>query len=139
MVTHEREPNTRTQDDILGTSGSTVEEALANLSLCGFQGLLTSGGPGRAIENIATVAHIIRAARASGQSLREIIVGGGVRSSNMRELAETLPRGQSSQAAAAGLSVWFHSSCLTEPSVSDEVDGEELRRIAECVTVVASA
>lgn len=48
----------------------------------------------------------------------------------MKELAEVcLPRVQT----RAGLEVWFHSSCLTAPAVSDAVDVEELRLIVERV------
>ncbi|CAN8095146.1 unnamed protein product [Discula destructiva] len=130
----------RAFDDVLGSGGSTVEEALSDIARCGFTGLLTSGGPGRAIDNVDTLARIIRAA-APASRLREVIVGGGVRSANVRELAAALlPRGRRSE-EAAGLEVWFHSSCVTErsagPSGSQLVDEEELRLIAEYVKVVS--
>lgn len=122
----------KTQDDVLGSAGSTVEEALSDLAVCGFKGLLTSGGPGRAIDN---VDRVIRIVRASASSLREIIVGGGVRSSNICELAEVLlPRGR--EALPTTPEIWFHSSCLTKAGTSEEVDKSEFSSIAGQVKAV---
>lgn len=57
-----------------------------------------------------------------------------MRSSNVRALAEALP--PQTVGAQAGPEVWFHSSCLTEPSVSEVVDREELSRIGEAIDAV---
>lgn len=116
----------------MGSGGSTVEEALSDLAICGFKGLLTSGGPGRAIDNIDTVSRIVRAAP---QSLREIIVGGGVRSSNVRELAEALvPQGR--EPSPMTPVIWFHSSCLTNAVAGEKLDEEEFRSIAGHVKAI---
>lgn len=109
-----------------------------DLAACGFAGLLTSGGPGRANDNVHTVARIVRAAP---QSLQEVIIGGGVRSSNVLELAEALvPHGRTSLVVATPR-VWFHSSCLTGAAAcaGEEVDEEELRSIAERVKAIYNA
>ncbi|KAJ4389217.1 hypothetical protein N0V93_006680 [Gnomoniopsis smithogilvyi] len=122
----------RAFDDVLGSGGSTVEEALSDLAVCGFKGLLTSGGPGRAIDNIDIVSRIVRAAP---QSLREVIIGGGVRSSHVRKLAEVLLP-QSRETLPTTTDIWFHSSCLMNASASEEVDKQELSSIAEQVKAV---
>lgn len=121
------------QDDILGSAGSTVEEALADLAVCGFKGLLTSGGPGRAIDNTDTVSRIVRAAP---QSLGEVIIGGGVRSSNVRELAEVLLPQIRESLSTTPAQLWFHSSCLTNAGASEEVDKGEFSSIAGQVKAI---
>lgn len=84
------------------------DTALADLIRCGFASILTSGGPSsdRAIEcvdRLANLAHrlylLVLRSQNSHNPL-QIIVGGGVRSNNIRILRET------SQARA------FHSSAL---------------------------
>lgn len=117
------------QDDILGSGGSTPEQALTDLGTCGFRGLLTSGGPGSAAANAETLRVILRAAPQAG--LAEIIVGGGVRSSNVGQLrTEILPASETA-GAEPRLAVWFHSSCLTSLGESDVVDTVELKAIVE--------
>ncbi|KUI71418.1 hypothetical protein VM1G_07230 [Cytospora mali] len=108
----------RAFDDVL--SSSAVEEALNAVAGCGFDGILTSGGPGSAADNVETLSRVLRNA-----ADLEIVVGGGVRSSNVRAL-----RGGLRQAVAPGGSrVWFHSSCLTALSGKEGVDEEEVERI----------
>lgn len=115
--------NPFSQDDVLGSAGSTPEEALADLDTCGFRGLLTSGGPGSAADHTETLRDIIRSAT---PSLGAIIVGGGVRSSNVQKLRESLLSREGTP-----VHVWFHSSCLTNTAESDVVDETELRAIVE--------
>ncbi|KUI60821.1 hypothetical protein VP1G_08015 [Cytospora mali] len=108
----------RAFDDVLGSGlpSPTVDEALNAVAGCGFDGILTSGGPGSAADNIETLSRVLRNA-----ADLEIVVGGGVRSSNVRVL-----RGGLRQAVAPGGSrVWFHSSCLTALS-GEGVDEEEV-------------
>ncbi|KAJ4423485.1 hypothetical protein N0V82_001810 [Gnomoniopsis sp. IMI 355080] len=122
----------RAFDDILGGAGSTVEEALSDLAICGFKGLLTSGGPGRASDNVEKVLQIVRS---SAPTLREIIVGGGVRSSNICEMADALlPPGR--KALPTTPEIWFHSSCLTNAGASEEVDKNEVSSIVGHVKAV---
>lgn len=124
------------QDDILGTGGSTPAQALADLDACGFHGLLTSGGPGAAPDNVGALREVLGAAR-----LGEVIVGGGVRSANVGGLAaeDALLRAAAGGEGGGGgereqrprVAVWFHSSCLTRPGESDVVDQAELRAIVD--------
>ncbi|ETS79787.1 hypothetical protein PFICI_09640 [Pestalotiopsis fici W106-1] len=79
------------------------EEALEELVRLGFNGILTSGGPGDAVDNIPRLVQILEKA---GNRM-EIILGGGVRSSNITGLRE----GIGSSLATPGY--WAHSSCLT--------------------------
>lgn len=118
------------QDDILGSGGSTPEQALADLGTCGFHGLLTSGGPGSAAANADTLRAILRAAPRVG--LAEVIIGGGVRSANVARLrAEVLPAAETAPGVVPRLEVWFHSSCLTSVGETDVVDEVELKAIVE--------
>ncbi|PSR77492.1 hypothetical protein BD289DRAFT_456661, partial [Coniella lustricola] len=152
-------------DDILGSQGATPEVALADLATCNFHGLLTSGGPGSAADHPETLSRIIRAAGGGGGGsgsggggrLREIIVGGGVRSSSVAQLSDVLALddlGASGSSSGDAVRVWFHSSCLTgnrgmpnsddlvgvdaeelekEKEDADVVDGEELRAIVRAL------
>ncbi|KAK7912051.1 CutC family protein [Apiospora marii] len=95
------------------------ETALASLIQMGVDGILTSGGPGNAVQNSATLRKIIAKA---GDSI-EIIAGGGVRSGNVGGLC--LQLGMDRQADGRGS--WVHSSCLT--GGKDEVDVAEVQKI----------
>ncbi|KAL1881807.1 hypothetical protein Daus18300_000860 [Diaporthe australafricana] len=108
----------RAFDEVLGSGGSSVGEALRSVKACGFDGVLTSGGPGSAVDNIDVLCRVIHAAAAEGV---EVIVGGGVRSSNAQLLDDRLPR-------PGGSRLWSHSSCLTKQSV-DCVDVDELKSL----------
>lgn len=104
----------RAFDDLIGSLSGTAgswEQALEDVIACGFDAILTSGGPGRAPDNIKVVKEVIAAA--NGRI--EIIVGGGVRSQNVRDIAESI--GDSKGA-------WFHSSCLTSSSGAEVDEGE---------------
>ncbi|ROV92718.1 hypothetical protein VSDG_06627 [Cytospora chrysosperma] len=120
----------RAFDDVLGSSSSsssnTVERALRAVAACGFDGVLTSGGPGRAADNAEALSLVLRRAVPAGL---EVIVGGGVRSSNARALrGALLCGGGGGGAVPGGARVWLHSSCLTARS-GGEVDEEEVARI----------
>ncbi|KAK7959501.1 CutC family protein [Apiospora aurea] len=96
------------------------EKELASLVQMGVDGILTSGGPGNAAQNMATLKRIIAKA---GDSI-EIIAGGGVRSSNVGELRSKLGMSRDGD----GTESWVHSSCLTGGS-NDEVDVAEVQKI----------
>ncbi|KAK8079124.1 hypothetical protein PG994_002931 [Apiospora phragmitis] len=107
-----------------GTSGTVTEweNALASLVQMGVDGILTSGGPGNAAQNIATLRKIMAKA---GDSI-EIIAGGGVRSGNVGELCSKIDLGRGGR-GSDGKEPWVHSSCLT--GGDDEVDATEVRKI----------
>ncbi|KAF7523641.1 hypothetical protein G7054_g11695 [Neopestalotiopsis clavispora] len=79
------------------------QEALAELVRLGFDGILTSGGPGDAVDNVSEVIQILEEA----DNKIEIILGGGLRSSNIARLRERI----GSSLTVSGY--WAHSSCLT--------------------------
>lgn len=109
----------RAFDEVLGRdSGSQVDETVQSVRVCGFDGVLTSGGPGSAVDNLGVLAQVVQAA---AMEHVEVIMGGGVRSSNVQVLREKLPRPEGSR-------VWFHSSCLTKQS-TDVVDADELDKL----------
>lgn len=106
----------RAFDDVVGSNASYADDgwegALEAIISCGFVGILTSGGPGDAVDNAAQLERIVE--RAAGRV--EIIVGGGVRSSNIDELA--------AQLSWKDLTVWFHSSCLKTDGQGTRLDAE---------------
>lgn len=59
-----------------------------------------------------------------------MIVGGGVRSTNVDELKGSL---LGAIPDAGGLQVWFHSSCLTRTGEGDVVEEEEVRGIVRAL------
>lgn len=99
------------------------QEALEELVACGFDGILTSGGPGNAADNVETLNRILDTA---GDRI-EIIVGGGVRSTNVEGLAKDLRLD-----ARTGQRTTVHSSCLTQKG-SEEVDEDEVNKIIEAL------
>ncbi|KAI0471829.1 hypothetical protein GGR56DRAFT_93824 [Xylariaceae sp. FL0804] len=136
------------------------ETGLADLAACGFDAVLTSGGPGSAVDNTAALGRIIRwadaaaaaAAAAAGEEKgeggagggrggkggargMEIIVGGGVRKDNVAGLLRALDlsgSGSGSAAAAARTAVrHVHSACLAGPGGTEEVDAGEVRGILD--------
>jgi copper homeostasis protein CutC len=119
----------RAVDDLftLGCAGSgsgagkgsevDVEGVMVRVAECGFDGVLTSGGRGRAVDNMARLERVVEA-----RGGVEVVVGGGVRSGNLRALVEGLGEG------ARGKGVWFHSSCFGGGEGFDE---EEARALAE--------
>ncbi|CAK7223038.1 hypothetical protein SCUCBS95973_005042 [Sporothrix curviconia] len=120
-----------------------TQEALATLLQCGFTGVLTAGGPGSrgAADHASTLQKLAAAAAAEGVGRAEspsakrieIIVGGGVRSSNVGTLAEHILAGDNLPTDA----VSFHSSCLINPAAAiargaegEGVNGDEVERIS---------
>ncbi|KAH6652111.1 copper homeostasis CutC domain-containing protein [Truncatella angustata] len=93
--------------------------ALEVLAACGVDGVLTSGGPGNAAGNIDELHRILEDA---GNQI-EIIVGGGVRSSNIVELTRRIPLLKNKDQEH-----WVHSSCLTR-AASEAVDEKEVAAI----------
>lgn len=108
--------------DAVATPATLTEwqRAMHHLIACGVDGILTSGGPGNAEENIEALHHIRR--EAGGRI--ELIVGGGVRSSNIGKLRTHLGL----VTGADGDGTWVHSSCLTTPG-DEAVDETEVSGI----------
>ncbi|KAK1766161.1 putative copper homeostasis protein cutc [Phialemonium atrogriseum] len=100
------------------TTTEVWKAALEDVIDCGFSGVLTSGGPGTAPGNALVLNGIV----AGAKERIEVVVGGGVRSTNVRDLALAIRHDTSP--------VWFHSSCLTSKDGGEEVDGEEVRYIS---------
>ena len=103
------------------TGRRSWEKALDDLELCGFNGILTSGGLGSAAQNARTLALILDAA---AEKDIEIIVGGGVRSKNIPELLKQLRLGERKQP------VLMHSSCLAAGE-TENVDLLEVEAIVK--------
>ncbi|KAI1390807.1 uncharacterized protein F4822DRAFT_163661 [Hypoxylon trugodes] len=92
---------------------------LDDLAQCGFDSILTSGGLGKAIQNLAMLDKIITRAESLGI---EIIVGGGVRRNNALEICQRLKLNENKY------STCVHSACLSNPE-SEYVDAEEVTGI----------
>ncbi|KAL2110091.1 hypothetical protein VUR80DRAFT_1650 [Thermomyces stellatus] len=104
----------RAFDDALG-AGLTVRDAVRDVLACGFDGILTSGGPGNAVDNLGVVKEIVDAV----DGRMDVLVGGGVRAANAARILE---------AVGSAERIWLHSSCLRKGT--DEIDEEELRALA---------
>lgn len=85
--------------------------ALENVIECGFQFILTSGNIGKATKGTGVLKQLVEKA----QNRISIIVGGGVRSSNIEFL------NQETNAS------WFHSACITDDSF--EINPSEIKAI----------
>ena len=105
----------RAFDDVLGAGVISVPDAVREVLGCGFDGILTSGGPGNAVDNLGVLAQVVRAV----DGAMDVLVGGGVRASNAARILEAVGRSER---------VWLHSSCLR--AGTDEVDEGELRDLA---------
>lgn len=83
------------------------------------------------MNNQDVVAQIISAAPGK---VREVIIGGGVRSSNVEDLKRSL---SPIIAKKREVHVWLHSSCLTKPGNGkgdrDVVDEEEVKAIVKAL------
>lgn len=97
-------------------------QGLQDLVDCKFEGLLTSGGPGSHAEHIETLDYMISHIKGGLCSNLQIIVGGGIRSTNVAEVATKLGIHESS-------TVWVHSACLTfKPEhPPEDIDIQELQ------------
>ena len=85
---------------------------------CGFEGVLTSGGPGRYSDNLARLQDICR--RSAGLPV-QVVVGGGVRKDNVANSASEL-------AQMRGCNVWMHTACIVKnaQSPAGELSTEDL-------------
>ncbi|KAH8166675.1 hypothetical protein CIB48_g1576 [Xylaria polymorpha] len=104
------------------SDGSTQfpwETGIEDIAACGFDGILTSGGLGKAIDNIQMLESVIRKAKTLHI---EIIVGGGVRTANVGEIIRRLGLRE-----RAG-SVYLHSACL-RGNGGEDIDPEEVQGI----------
>ncbi|CAK7263210.1 hypothetical protein SEPCBS119000_000378 [Sporothrix epigloea] len=137
----------RAFDLVLGDAAAAdkrhAESALAAIRECGFSGVLTAGGPGSrgALDHAAMLKELVSTAITAGTNAPclEIIVGGGVRSSNVRTLAAQVLRGSNKARHA----VSFHSSCLVDSAAAillgaegEGVSGEEVEQIGRTLASV---
>ncbi|KAJ5715872.1 uncharacterized protein N7483_013053 [Penicillium malachiteum] len=98
--------------------------ALTDIAKCGFASILTSGGPSgdtavQCVDKLALLFEKLESVRSclpEGIQTPEIIIGGGVRSSNIQLLAEIVSH-----------AVVFHSSALTTDI--ETVDIDEVKRL----------
>ncbi|KAI2641932.1 hypothetical protein GGS21DRAFT_500368 [Xylaria nigripes] len=97
------------------------EKGLEDVAACGFDAVLTSGGLGKAVDNMEMLECIIRKAKGLGL---EIIVGGGVRTANAEELIQRL----GFRDGAAGARVYLHSACLY-PDGGENINPAEVEGI----------
>lgn len=88
-----------------------LNEAMETVISCGFTSILTSGGMKNAVEGAERVAEL---QRMYGKRI-QLILGGGVRNTNVAELKRK-----------TGVE-WFHSAAITKPG--EEVDQEEAIKI----------
>ncbi|KAL1841428.1 hypothetical protein VTJ49DRAFT_7043 [Mycothermus thermophilus] len=90
----------RAVDDLLAQApGAGIKEVLKDVLACGFDGVLTSGGPGSAAGNLEGLKGVLAAAASAeaagvggdGTKRREVevVVGGGVRRGNVSTEAPT--------------------------------------------------
>ncbi|KAK5631133.1 hypothetical protein RRF57_006848 [Xylaria bambusicola] len=102
-----------------GIARRVWETGLEAVADCGFDGILTSGGLGKAVDNMGTLEQIIKKAR----TLRiEIIIGGGLRTANIERITQQL--GLKTQPD----SVYLHSACLHGDG-SEQINPEEVQGI----------
>lgn len=85
------------------------QEALEDVISCGFSTILTAGGKKTAMEGL----EILKLMEKEAKNRISILVGGGVRSNNAKELSKNFK--------------YLHSACVQKNS--EEVDVEEIRKI----------
>ncbi|KAL2760682.1 hypothetical protein ACRALDRAFT_1066837 [Sodiomyces alcalophilus JCM 7366] len=138
----------RAFDEILRDDGAwdetTVADAVDDLVACGFDAVLTSGGPGRAVDGIESLRVVVDKATKRGL---DVLVAGGVRSGNVDDILSGLRGGGGRTGTAfdpedggmeweAGESesmsgrVWMHSSCL-RPGDGETVDEVEVEALLD--------
>ncbi|KAL1903128.1 hypothetical protein Sste5346_000412 [Sporothrix stenoceras] len=139
----------RAFDSVLGKDLTSAEEGLAALRDCGFAGVLTAGGPGSrgAIEHADSLKKLVSAERAVAGSAQarphasiELVVGGGVRSSNVGELAKAILAAEEGGHTSV---VSFHSSCLEDSAAAtakgaegETISAEEVERIHKALASI---
>jgi len=112
----------RAFDDVVASStagGKRWSQGLEQIVACGFDGILTSGRPGNAPDNVESLKIVVEAA----QGRVEIIVGGGLRSGNVASLAEVF--------ATPGARIAAHSSCLRAGAVDEGINEQEVINLVE--------
>lgn len=123
----------RAFDDVLGACGANSGDegggeekgekgekgAVEDVVRCGFDGVLSSGGPGD-VGVPRNAERLGRVVRGFGGRV-EVVVGGGVRSGNVKGLAGRLGEGCDG--------VWFHSSCLAAIGGEKRFDTGEAGRL----------
>ena len=92
-------------------------EGLEDLVTCGFDGVLTAGGPGSVVDNVRGLAETIALA---GERI-EIVAGGGVRSANLCELRKKFGHEPD----------WWHSAAMVGEDV--EASAGEVVRLRQIV------
>jgi copper homeostasis protein len=98
--------------------GEKMVEELETIRRCGFDAVLTSGGEHDAASGMEPLAHLVKESRKrEGFS---VIVGGGVRHSNIGQLVNATQAG------------WFHSSAII--SGSDGADELEIRSMVNALS-----
>jgi len=115
----------RAFDDVVMDEKSAPSKGLQDVVDCGFDGILTSGGRDSATDSIHAVGDIIR--EAEGQI--EIIIGGGIRSTNLGGFADMEGQGETKERRTM---VVFHSSCIGSKNKAEEkVDVKEVESLVE--------
>lgn len=92
------------------------QNGVDDIKACGFEGILTSGGPGGHADHLKRLDEI--AIRVKGKL--ELIVGGGLRSSNAKAPVGML-------GIYPNKTVWLHSACLT-PIPGQDRPAEHINR-----------
>ena len=112
----------RAFDDVVGSlagvAGDMPEQELRVLRGCGFAGVLTSGGPGNAARHVRELGLIVERAPEG----LEIVMGGGVRSGNVREMGAAMRDGEGR---------WLHSSCLSFTDGVGAFDFQEAENLVQ--------
>ncbi|KAF2665366.1 hypothetical protein BT63DRAFT_482315 [Microthyrium microscopicum] len=79
---------------------NNMEEALDDVEECGFSYILTSGGADKAVDGIDHLVELAEMIERKKYKV-QLIIGGGVRTNNLRKLRDTLTS-----------VTWFHTSAL---------------------------
>lgn len=127
----------RAFDDVLGEASTLTGTQRAGaerktfdiVKSCGFDGILTSGGPGNASSNAQRLGGIVSLiGRVREDKRLELVVGGGVRSGNISALMASLAASDKGANGPGRLDdIWFHSSCLLMRDGTLFFDGGEVR------------
>ncbi|KAK4169059.1 copper homeostasis CutC domain-containing protein [Cladorrhinum sp. PSN259] len=105
---------------------------MRGLKEVGVDGILTSGGRGRAVDNVGVLRRLLMESLESDGGGPDLIIGGGVRSSNLKEILE----GIGGKDVVYGTRVLFHSSCLRVVENEEVFDMEEARELGRLLDVL---